>query len=128
MSALVISGAIYAVLFVFAEPIVQVFSGQDQYLKEISVIGVKIYFIGTFFNGINVFLASFLSATSKYGQGMAISILRSSVILIPAVILLSVAFGINGVWMSFVATELIVCVLSLIFTVRLLKEFKNKAV
>ena len=115
-------------LFVFAEPIVQVFSGQDQYLKEISVIGVKIYFIGTFFNGINVFLASFLSATSKYGQGMAISILRSSVVLIPAVILLSVAFGINGVWMSFVATELIVCVLSLIFTVKLLKEFKNKAV
>lgn len=127
VSALVISGAIYAVLFVFAEPIVQVFSGQDQYLKEISVIGVKIYFIGTFFNGINVFLASFLSATSKYGQGMAISILRSSVVLIPAVILLSVAFGINGVWMSFVATELIVCVLSLIFTIRLLKEFKNKA-
>lgn len=128
VSALVISGAIYAVLFVFAEPIVQVFSGQDQYLKEISVIGVKIYFIGTFFNGVNVFLASFLSATSKYGQGMVISILRSSVVLIPAVILLSVAFGINGVWMSFVATELIVCVLSLIFTVRLLKEFKNKAV
>ena len=59
---------------------------------------------------------------------MAISILRSSVVLIPAVILLSVAFGINGVWMSFVATELIVCVLSLIFTVKLLKEFKSKAV
>lgn len=52
-----------------------------------------------------MFFSIFLSATSKYIQALAISILRSSVILVPAVIIFSFILNINGVWLAYVVTE-----------------------
>lgn len=124
-TSLVLSVIIYVVLCIFTEPIVAMFSGNDKFLEALASTGARIYFIGIIFASINVFLASFLSATSKYIQALAISILRSSVILVPAVIIFSFILNINGVWLAYVVTEFLVFTLSVIFTINLIYCFKK---
>ncbi|HBI93644.1 MAG TPA: MATE family efflux transporter, partial [Terrisporobacter glycolicus] len=72
------------------------------------------------FAGINIVSSAFFSSISKAKQGMIISILRSALILIPAVLLLSIFFKMDGIWYSFVITELAVVIINSIF----LQDFK----
>ncbi|WP_428866351.1 hypothetical protein [Clostridium sediminicola] len=60
---------------------------------------------------VNIILTSFLSSSEKAGLGFFISIMRSVIVMIPAVLILSSLYGMTGVWISFVLTELIVLVI-----------------
>lgn len=113
VTSFLLSVTIYLIIFIFSSNIVSVFNGENnEVLAKIAEAGLKIYFTGFVFAGINIVLISFFSSTSNTVKAMAISILRSSLLLIPVVLLLSVLFGIYGVWVSFVVTELGVIVLT----------------
>lgn len=119
MSALMFSVVIYGTIFIFANPIVSLFNSENNIqLNLLAVEGVKLYFIGYLFAGINIVAAAFLSATSNAKEAMVISILRSCMILIPSVLIFSILFDMTGVWSSFVITELLVFVLTMIFLKR----------
>lgn len=80
-------------------------------LAEIATEGLVLYFIGYFFAGFNIVSIAYLSAIAKAKSAMTLSVLRSVVILVPMVILLSKLLGMRGVWFSYVVTELLVFVL-----------------
>ncbi|SDK09198.1 MATE family efflux transporter [Natronincola ferrireducens] len=121
-----LSITIYLIVVIFSNNIVSIFNGQNnEVLATIAEVGLKIYFAGFVFAGINIVLISFFSATSNIIKAMVISILRSSLLLIPVVLLLSALFGIYGVWVSFVITELGVTVLTYLTYSNQLKE-KNR--
>jgi Na+-driven multidrug efflux pump len=79
---------------------------------EIANSGLKIYFAGYFFAGVNIVFIAFLSAVSQSKPAMLLSVLRSCVFLVPFVLLLSMIFGTYGVWLSFVITEVLVFLIS----------------
>ncbi|SDJ92252.1 MATE family efflux transporter [Natronincola ferrireducens] len=120
-TSLMLSAIIYFTILMFSKNIVSAFNSQDNAaLAMIAEVGLKIYFVGFIFAGLNIVLISFLSATSHTINAMTISILRSSVLLIPSVLFMSFFFGMYGVWASFTITELIVIILAyLIHTNRL---------
>lgn len=112
---------IYTIVCIFTNDIVAIFnSEQNIKLMMIASQGMKIYFLGYLFAGINIVSSAFFSSISKAKQGMIISILRSALILIPAVLLLSIFFKMDGIWYSFVITELAVVIINSIF----LQDFK----
>ncbi|UPA32246.1 MATE family efflux transporter [Terrisporobacter glycolicus] len=112
---------IYTIVCIFTNEIVAIFnSEQNMKLMMIASQGMKIYFLGYLFAGINIVSSAFFSSISKAKQGMIISILRSALILIPAVLLLSIFFKMDGIWYSFVITELAVFIINSIF----LQDFK----
>lgn len=112
-ASIALAFALYALIFLCTDQIVAFFnSEQNKTLASIAAQGVKIYFVGYFFAGINIVAAAFLSSIAKASQAMLISLLRSSIVLIPAVLGLSAWLGMTGVWLSFVATEAIVCTFS----------------
>lgn len=112
---------IYTIVCIFTNEIVAIFnSEQNMKLMMIASQGMKIYFLGYLFAGINIVSSAFFSSISKAKQGMIISILRSALILIPAVLLLSIFFKMDGIWYSFVITELAVVIINSIF----LQDFK----
>lgn len=105
-TAISLAVMIYLIIAIYSSHLVSVFNGQNnEVLATIAETGLIIYFIGFIFAGINIVLISFFSATSNTAKAMVISILRSSLFLIPVVLLFSFFFGINGVWLSFVITE-----------------------
>ncbi|NLO84726.1 MAG: MATE family efflux transporter [Clostridiales bacterium] len=109
-TSIALAFALYALIFLCTDQIVAFFnSEQNKTLATIAAQGVKIYFVGYFFAGINIVAAAFLSSIAKASQAMLISLLRSSIVLIPAVLGLSAWLGMTGVWLSFVVTEAIVC-------------------
>jgi putative MATE family efflux protein len=109
-----IAAAIYTVTFIFADPIVDIFNrDNDVVLSEMAENGLKIYFTSFIFSGINILCAAFLSAADKPKRAIAVSFLRGFIIIIPAVIILAILFGINGVWISMTVTEFIVVLFSL---------------
>lgn len=70
--------------------------------------GLRLYFLGFLFAGINVVLAMILNAQEQSKQSFNLTLLRGFVILLPLVFILSSLLRIRGVWYAFVITELIV--------------------
>ena len=79
---------------------------------------MRIYFVSLFFSGINIVAAAFLSSADCPKQAFAVSILRGFVLIIPVAWILSVLFGLTGIWMAVPVTEAIVCALAVIFLFR----------
>lgn len=123
ISSVVLAVLINFTTLVFSSGIVDIFNGQNNpILAKIAEMGVKMYFIGYFFAGINILMISYFSATSRTKNAMFISILRSSVILIPSVLIMSELLGILGVWSSFLFTEFVVCMITYSFYKKLKKQ------
>jgi len=114
--------AMYGAIYIYSTAIVSAFNSEANItLASLATAGLTIYFAGFIFAGMNIVSAAFFSAVAKAKTGLIISILRSCVIIIPMVIILSAMFKMNGVWFSFVITELIVFVLVVVFIYKKLK-------
>ncbi len=110
-----VSILMYAVVVIFANPIIDVFNSEgDSVLAVIANYGMKIYFVGFFFAGINIIACSFLSATENYKKAMVISILRSCVLIVPIVLIFGILFKMTGIWLAFGVSELIVSIISIV--------------
>lgn len=120
ITALAASALMYVLLYAFSAPIVSIFNSEgNQQLAVLATNGIKIYFVGYLFAAVNIVSAAFLSAISSAKQAMLIAVLRSCLLLVPAVYILSILFQINGIWISFVVTELLVCIIAVFSVYRL---------
>jgi len=116
VSVVTLSLLIFSAVFLFAQPIAAAFNHESSaQLLHLAVSGLQIYFAGYLFAGVNIAASAFLSAVSEPARALLISLLRSCVLLIPAALIFSRLFGVSGVWLSFVVTEAVCCVLSLSF-------------
>lgn len=114
VSVLSAAALVYIFSFLFTNNLVKVFNSEnDLVLQTLAEKGVRLYFSGFFFAGINIITAAFISATANARDAFIISILRSCVLLIPMVFVMSKLFEMNGVWLSFVVTEFIVMAVSI---------------
>jgi len=105
----------YAVTFFNANIMALTFNSEaDEFLTYLTTTGLRIYFIGLVFAGINFIAAAFFSAIDRAKEAVAISLLRSCVINIPMVIVLGALFEMVGVWSAFVATEFVVASVSML--------------
>ena len=106
--ALIMAAAIILGIMAGAEGIVAIFNGeQDAQLASYAVPGIKLYFIGFLFAGINIVGTGFLSATEKAGWAFAASILRGFIAISVCAVVMSICFGMVGVWLAFPVAELL---------------------
>lgn len=114
ITVFVIAILLVGTVFLFSEQIVAIFNEENnRELANIANHGIRIYFMGFFFGGLNILSISYLSAVLKTRGAVAVSMLRSSIVLIPMVLLLSQIWGLTGIWFSFIVTEFIVFLLTL---------------
>lgn len=115
-TCLCLAGVIIAVVNIFATPIADIFNSEHiEQLTVYAVKGLRIYFVGFVFAGINIFLSLAFSSMSKAAPAFVVSIMRGFVVIIGSVFLLSSLLGMTGVWMAFPVAEAITLVVSLIF-------------
>lgn len=125
ITSLTVATTIYLSTFFNSDSIIAVFnSEQNPEIAQISKTGLRIYFIGFFFAGINLIMAMYLSAVEQAKHAFFISIARGCIIIVPLVLLLSKLWQMTGVWMSFVLTESIVTFVS-VFIFCKKKKSKN---
>ena len=96
ITMLSLSGIIYLSIFAFAE------------LQQISVMGLRSYFISNPFVGYNIILATFFTSIEKALPAHILSVLRGLVLIVPMAFLLSALWKMTGVWLTYPITESIV--------------------
>lgn len=113
LSVAVISFLIYTFIFACSDTIATIFNSENSgSLQKIAVEGLKVYFTGSIFAGLNILLASYFAATDRARPSGIISVLRGFIIIILLAILLSGILGLNGLWLSFPFTEILVSIIS----------------
>ncbi|NLY10768.1 MAG: MATE family efflux transporter [Firmicutes bacterium] len=99
----------YLVMAIFSTEIASLFNKHnDDILNAVATRGMKIYFVGFFFAGLNVLLSAYYSAKGQARTAFLISILRGFILVIPLAFLLSSLIGVDGVWLTFPLTEAVV--------------------
>ena len=106
----------YMVGLLFPEFLVSMFSKGDKALLDITVKGIKIYFMSFILMGINIVLTSYLQSKEYAKASMMISLLRGFIFTVVYLLILSRIFGITGVWMTLPLAELSTIILSVILS------------
>ena len=106
---------------VFAEQAVSLFIDRSSSTFEMTVLGLRLYSIAYLFMGYNVFASALFTALSNGRVSAFLSISRTFVILVVALITLPMLFGINGVWLAVPVAE----VLALVVAYYFFKRYKS---
>ncbi len=118
LSMAVITSVVFALLIIlaaviFAEPIAGIFNSEgNRELAAYAVPGIRIYFAGFLFAGFNIAGAGFLSATEKAGWSFAVSVMRGVIAISICAVILSMLFGMTGVWLAFPVAEGLTAILT----------------
>lgn len=123
-----VSGIIYLIIFVFAQPITSIFNSENNVnLQQIAVTGLKLYFLSTLFVGYNIILATFFTSTEKALPAHILSLLRGLILIIPMAFLFASLWEMTGVWLTYPITELLVALLGfIIYRYEYQKKCKRK--
>lgn len=123
-TALVSGVLIYMGLVAMDTPLVAIFNGQgDVNLQQMAEYGLVRYFLCLFFVGTNIVLAAYYSAIAHPNIAFVISTARGGLLLIPVALILSTAFGLDGIWLSMPVTE---CLTALVAVALLFTQEKFK--
>jgi putative MATE family efflux protein len=114
-TVLVLSALLYLGIYHWADLITELFNSDGvAELHRLAVAGLKRYFTGTAFAGVNIVLSMYFSAIKRPLPAQIISICRGLVIIVPMTFLLAALWQINGVWLAFPAAEGVVMFLAFI--------------
>ncbi len=114
---------IYGFIFIFSKETALVFNrDRNEQLQTIAENGLKLYFIGIFFAGINIVFSVFFMSVERPYPAWIISSGRGFAVIVPLAFFMAHFFGINGIWLTFPLTEIILNAVSFI----LLKRIRSK--
>ena len=121
--SLIIVAAVAVCMFVAGEllswPLAKIFVGYDAEHMDMTVNAFYIFSFSFLFFGFSVFGSSFFTALGDGLTSAAIAFLRTLVFQIAAVMLLPLIFGLNGIWASIVAAEIVsVAVMAVFFAIK----------
>ncbi len=118
------SAAMFILGEVLAVPFSALFVGYDKELLDITVSGFGIFAVSFLFAGFAIFFSGFFTALNDGLTSAIISFLRTLVFQIAAVMLLPLILGLDGIWWSIAAAEVMAVVVGFIFLVIKKNKFK----
>ena len=123
VTTLVTASLLYIFIYLCAPAVTAVFNGgHDQTLAAYAQSGLRLYFIGFFFAGMNIVGTAVLSAVESAKFAFAASILRGFVAIILFAFALSAILGMTGVWLAFPAGEFVTLFITSAGLIQILKN------
>lgn len=106
-----------------ARPLSLIFVGYDAELLELTLKGFFVYSFSFLFAGIAVYGSSFFTALGNGLVSALISFLRTLVFQVAAVLLFPLVWGIEGIWISIVAAEMMAAGVTVLFLLKMRKKY-----
>lgn len=100
-----------------AHPFAVIFVGYDPALLDLTQRGFQIYSFSFLFAGIAIYGSSFFTALGNGLISALISFLRTLLFQVAAVLAFPLIWGIDGIWMSIVAAELMAAAVTVLFII-----------
>lgn len=82
-------------------------------LQRYASEGLVLYFLACPFIGINIVTSTFFASTEKIKFSQIISLSRGVIVLVPVAFLMAKNFKLNGVWLSYPFSEILVSLISI---------------
>ena len=92
-----------------------IFLNPHEEILAMSPIAIRIYFIGFFVMGINMFVVGYFQSTAKPYLSLIVCLARGCVLSIIFVAILAPLFGIIGIWASVPLAEFVTLFIALFF-------------
>lgn len=119
--SLLIVGVFSILMFGLAEglggPLARIFVGYDPALFDLTHRGFLIYSFSFLFAGIAIYGSSFFTALNNGLVSALISFLRTFLFQVGAVLIFPLFWGIDGIWLSIVAAELMAAIVTALFLI-----------
>ena len=110
-------------IYLYAPAITAVFNGEgNQVLASYAENGLRLYFIGFLFAGMNIVGTAILSSIESAKYAFFASISRGFVAIIIFAFVLSALLGLNGVWLAFPAAEFVTMLITLYGLVKAIRK------
>ena len=106
-----------------AKPLSSVFVGYDSALLAMTTRGFMIYTLSFLLCGFNIFGSSLFTALNNGLISAVISFVRTLICQIAAVLILPIFWGLDGIWFSVVAAELVALLLTGFFFVKYRRRY-----
>lgn len=118
-----LSVIVFLLAFVVAKPIAMVFASHSAYVLELSVHGFNLFAVSFLFTGLNIFTSGLFTAFSNGIISGGLSMLRTFVLLVIALIALPQLIGPDGIWLAVPVAEGIAVIFSLLAMVLYRKRY-----
>lgn len=119
ITSLILATIMYVALLLGDKVIIRIFNSENnEMFANYADVGIRLYFIGIFFAGLNIVGSSYFSAIEKAKEAFIISILRGFVLILVFAFVMAFLFGMNGVWLSYVVAEAVVCLVMFLIIVK----------
>ena len=107
-----------------ARPISMFFVGYDKVLLDMTIRGFRIFAISFLICGFNIFSSSFFTALNNGLVSLLLSIGRTFIFQIIAVLLLPYYFGLDGIWLSIIMSEFLALLVTIFFFILMRKRYQ----
>ncbi|HOO33079.1 MAG TPA: MATE family efflux transporter [Thermotogota bacterium] len=122
---MVISGVVMTVLAeILTRPLITIFAGYDMELFNMACQGFRLYSIAFMLMGINIWGSAFFTALNNGVISATISFLRTFVFQVIIILILPMIFGINGIWLSVVVSELLALFVTILFFLKTKEKYQ----
>ena len=106
ITSFVLEIIIIIIIFVLNETIISIFNSEnDVLMAQYADTGIRMYFIGFIFAGINIVSIAALSSIEEAKLAFITSVMRGFVVIIICAIIMAYIWGMYGVWLSFCVAE-----------------------
>jgi len=107
----------------FSPIIITIFARKGSNVYNIAMDGFRLFSLSFLFAGVNIFTSALFTALSNGKVSAIIAFMRTFVFITAGLISLPLIFGVNGVWLSITAAELISTIMCLIYILVLRKDY-----
>lgn len=118
------AAAMFAAAQWLGRPLSLLFVGYDEGLLSMTVRAFSIFSFCFLFSGFSIFGSSFFTALNDGLVSAAISFLRTLVFQVSAVLLFPLIWGVDGIWLSIVAAEVLAVAVTAAFLWGLRKRYR----
>ncbi len=115
----------FLLIQLFSPFIISMFN-QEKEIIELGSYSLRIWFVFLPIIGCQMMCANFFQAIGQVKQSSFLNLLRQCLVLIPLILILSIIFGLNGIFFSVPLADIISFIITMLMISKQLKEFDIK--
>lgn len=120
----IVGMTMFLAAMLLAPPLAKLFVGYDAGLYAMTCVAFRLYSISFLISGFNIFGSAFFTALNNGIVSAVISFSRTLLFQLASVLVLPLFLGLNGVWLSVTAAELLALAVTVFFFVTMRKRYR----